>query len=138
MAVCVNGPAGTPLTVLPLYCRACASLAFFACEGFFFWRTLLSSVFRTAPTLTSDLKTDHPEVTGLLALVRDAPAAFSSTLVGVPRSLRSPRSLSLAFSRKVTLHVVSVPSLVPRGARARRLERRGLHGALAALRAPRS
>ena len=58
MAVCVNGPAGTPLTVLPLYCRACASLAFFACEGFFFWRTLLSSVFRTAPTLTSDLKTD--------------------------------------------------------------------------------
>ena len=73
MAVCVNGPAGTPLTVLPLYCRACASLAFFACEGFFFWRTLLSSVFRTAPTLTSDLKTDHPEVTGLLALVRDAP-----------------------------------------------------------------
>ena len=114
MAVCVNGPAGTPLTVLPLYCRACASLAFFACEGFFFWRTLLSSVFRTVPTLTSDLKTDHPEVTGLLALVRDAPAAFSSTLVGVPRSLRSPRSLSLAFSRNVTLHVVSVPSRATR------------------------
>ena len=111
MAVCVNGPAGTPLTVLPLYCRACASLAFFACEGFFFWRTPLSLFFMTAPTLTSVLKTDHPEAvrfTGILALERDAPAASSSTLVGVPRSL------SLDFSRNETLHVLSVPSRATR------------------------